>query len=370
MESISTEIFGQKKALNILHKFSQSGKIPHALLFNGRDGIGKYFAAREFVKFINTSENEERKIVVDKKISNLSEPYLKYIMPLPRGKNETGDDSPTSKLTNDTLEEIRSEIKKKIENPYHKISIDKANIIKISSIREINKFISFNYDDIKYRVIIIDHAHLMNPESQNALLKNLEEPPPGVLFILLTSAINRLLPTIISRCWQVNFEPLQTDEIKAVLIEHFKIDENISKKAAIFSNGSINTALQLIENDIEQLIDKTIFIIRYAAAKRYSAAYQELLKLLKISPTTRLPLIISMFIKWFDDAVKNKYNYNDYYFENHLETIITFNSKFKHVNIKSLIQKLDELQSMQERNVGLNLIAVNIILELASIRLR
>ncbi len=370
MKPMSTEIFGQKKAINILHKFSQSGKIPHALLFCGSEGIGKYFAAREFIKFINSGDNEERNSIVNKKICNLAEPFVKYIIPLPRGKNETGDDTPTSKLTNDVIEEIRSEINKKIENPYHKIVIDKANIIKISSIREINKFLSYNYDDIKYRVLIIDHAHLMNQESQNALLKNLEEPPPGVIFILLTSAINRLLPTIISRCWQVNFEPLQINEIKSILREHFNIEEPIAKKAAFFSNGSVNTALQLIENDIEKLIDRTIFILRYSLAKRYSTAYQELIKLLQGSPSTKFPLIISMIIKWFDDVVKNRHSFDDYYFEEYLDTVIKFNAKFEHVEVKSLIQKLDVLQSLQERNVSLNLIAMNIILELASTRLR
>ena len=370
MKQISAEIFGQKKALNILQKFSQSGKIPHALLFSGSEGIGKFFAAREFIKLLNSSDDNDYNTGVHKKILNLSEPLVKYIIPLPRGKNETGSDSPTSKLANEVIEDIRNEINKKIENPYYKISIDKANIIKISSIREINKFLSYNYDDIKYRVIIIDHAHLMNQESQNALLKNLEEPPQGVIFILLTSAVNRLLPTIISRCWQVNFEPLQINEIKSVLMEHFKFEESIAKKAAFFSNGSVNTALQLIENDIENLIDRTIFILRYSLAKRYSTAYQELNKLLQVSPSTKLPLIISMIIKWFDDVVKNRHSFDEYYFEEYIDTVIKFNAKFEHVEVKNLIQKLDEIQSLQERNVSLNLMAMNIILELASTRLR
>lgn len=370
METSHPELFGQKKALNILKKISQSGKVPHALLFSGQDGIGKYFAALQFIKHINFAENSEFEKVISKKINTLAEPFVKYIMPLPRGKSETGKDSPTSKLDFDVMEGIRSEINKKVENPYHKIIIDKANNIKISSIREVHKFLSYNYDDIKYRVIIIDQAHLMNQEAQNALLKNLEEPPPGVLFILLTSAINRLLPTIISRCWQVNFEPLQIDEINSILINHFNLDENVARKAAFFSNGSVNTALQLIENDVEELVDKTIFILRFSLAKRYSTAYQELLNLLKGSPTVKFPIVVGMILKWFDDVVKNRYSYDEYYFEEYKDTFIKFNAKFEDVEVNSLIQKIDELQSLYSRNVSLNLIAMNIILELASTRLR
>ena len=77
-----------------------------------------------------------------------------------------------------------------------------------------------------------------------------------------------------------------------------------------------------------------------------------------------------MIIKWFDDVVKNRHSFDDYYFEEYLDTVIKFNAKFEYVEVKSLIQKLDVLQSLQERNVSLNLIAMNIILELASTRLR
>jgi DNA polymerase-3 subunit delta' len=370
VNTISAEIFGQQKALGVLQKFSQSGKIPHALLFNGSDGIGKFYTAREFVKFIN-SGNEGRLIPsVEKKIHNLSEPYIKYIFPLPRGKNETGDDTPTSKLSKDVLEEIQSQLKLKSDNPYHKIVIEKANIIKISSIREIQKFISINYDDIKYRVIIINHAHLMNHEAQNALLKNLEEPPPGIIFILLTSAVNKLLPTILSRCWQVNFQPLLIDEVKSILLDHFEVDESTAKKAAFFSNGSVNTALQLIENDVQKLIEQTIFILRYSLAKRYSTAYQALNNLVKDAPAVKLPLIAGMMIKWLSDVIKNRYNFEEYYFEEYKDTVFKFNEKFRHVEINQLINRIDALQSYLSRNVSLNLITMNIILELASIRLR
>ncbi|NOG96570.1 MAG: hypothetical protein HND52_01225 [Ignavibacteriae bacterium] len=370
MNNISSEIFGQQKALSILQKFSQSGKIPHALLFSGRDGIGKFYTAREFVKFINSDNSNPLPPSVEKKIHHLSEPYIKYIFPLPRGKNETGDDTATSKLSKEVLEEIQAQLKLKSDNPYHKIIIEKANIIKISSIREIQKFISINYDDIKYRVIIIDNAHLMNHEAQNALLKNLEEPPHGVLFILLTSAISKLLPTIISRCWQVNFQPLLNDEVKSILINHFKIDGSIAKKAAFFSNGSVNTALQLIENDVEKLLEQTIFILRYSLAKRYSTAYRALNNLVKDAPAVKLPLIVDMMIKWFNDVSKNRHNFEDYHFEEYKDTILKFNDNFRNVEVYQQISKIDALQSYLSRNVSLNLITMNIILELASIRQR
>ena len=72
MNTISAEIFGQQKALGVLQKFSQSGKIPHALLFNGSDGIGKFYTAREFVKFINSDIEGTLIPSVEKKIGQQS----------------------------------------------------------------------------------------------------------------------------------------------------------------------------------------------------------------------------------------------------------------------------------------------------------
>ena len=304
------------------------------------------------------------------RIHNLSEPYIKFIFPIPRGKNETGDDTATSKLDQSTIEEIQQQVKKKADNPYHKIIIEKAKTIKVGSIREINKFISFNFDDIKYRVIIIENADLMNDEAQNALLKNLEEPPPGILFILLTPAIDKLLTTIISRCWQIKVQPLTVNDVRSILINNFEVDEKLANKAAFFSNGSVNTALQLLDNDVENLIEQTIFILRYSLAKRYSTAYQAMISLVKDSPAVKFPLVTSMMIKWFNDVVKNRYDFNEYYFEEHIETVEKFNSRFNEIKVNDIIKKIDLLQSYVGRNVSLNLITMNIILELASIRLR
>ena len=137
-------------------------------------------------------------------------------MPLPRGKSETDQNDPYEKLSDDEIELINSEFQKKSKNLFYKIQIPRANFIKISSIRDIKKFLSLNYDDVKYRVILVSQAHLMNEESQNALLKNLEEPPDGVIFILCTPYPEKLRETIRSRCWKINFQPLENETIAKI----------------------------------------------------------------------------------------------------------------------------------------------------------
>ena len=172
-------IFGQQSVLEILDKLISSSNIPNALLFTGIDGIGKEFTAIKFTSTLNASGKTDSEHL-ERIISSYAEPYVKYIYPLPRGKNESDDNGPFEKLSADDLDLIKEELQKKIENPYYKIIIPKANKIKISSIRDIKKFLSLNYSDIQYRTVLISDAHLMNDEAQNALLKNLEEPPEEI----------------------------------------------------------------------------------------------------------------------------------------------------------------------------------------------
>ncbi|HEY6435223.1 MAG TPA: hypothetical protein VIY47_01420, partial [Ignavibacteriaceae bacterium] len=264
MNFIRDKIPGQERVKQILNNFLQSNIIPHAFLYTGNVGVGKDNAAIQFAKSVISNNNFDEKEKAIRAIGKLQEPYIKIIFPLPRGKNETDSSSPTEKLNQDEIELIQEQIEKKSENPFHKISLPKANSIKINSIRDIKKFVSMNYDESGYRFILISDSHLMNEEAQNALLKNLEEPPENVIFILTTSMISKLKDTIISRCWRINFDPLTEDEIVSVLREYFKIEKITSEEVAPFAMGSVQSALNMIEINFHNLKEKTISILRFS----------------------------------------------------------------------------------------------------------
>ncbi len=117
MRNFFDDIQGQERVKNILSNFNSTSKIPHALLFTGLEGVGKEAIAVRFAQLVNSvllDGNEKERVL--KLISNLSEPYLKYILPLPRGKNETESDGPTDKLSKDEIELLREELQKKIDN--------------------------------------------------------------------------------------------------------------------------------------------------------------------------------------------------------------------------------------------------------------
>jgi DNA polymerase III subunit delta' len=359
-------ISGQEYVRDILDRLIISSNIPHAFLFTGIDGVGKEFTAIKFTSAVNNIDQGSSKHI-DQVISAYSEPYVKFIYPLPRGKNETDESGPFEKLSSDDLDLIKDELYKKKGNPYYKISIPKAAKIKVNSIRDIKKFLSFNYSDIKFRTVLISDAHLMNEEAQNALLKNLEEPPRGVIFILITPYPGLLRETIRSRCWNLNFSPLNIFDLKEVLVSYFNIEPELAESVAPFSNGSITNALNLLETDFYFILEKVISILRYSFAKKYHSALDEISYFLKEDSANRMKILIQMIIIWLNDIQRYRIGNNNYFFSKYIQTLEKFNVRFPLINLNDTVIRIDYFGSVIHNNINLNLIGLNIIYELSAL---
>jgi len=368
MDNFWNGIYGQDIAKQLLSGLINSSKIPNALLFTGLDGIGKEFFALRFTQALNSRiEDKSNSELINNRISNFSEPYIKFIFPLPRGKNETEGNGPTEKLSLDEIQLIQDELKQKSNNPYYSISIPKATNIKVNSIRDIKKFLSLDYSDIPYRTILISDAHLMNEESQNALLKALEEPPDGIIFILTTPYPSILRETIRSRCWTINFQPLSYLDIENILVHYFNIDHVLAHKISAFAGGSITTALSLIEHDFELLLEKTISILRYSFGKKFNSALDKFSQFISENNSDAVKLIIQMIIIWLNDFQKFRMGIREFYFTDHIETIEKFNQKYPNLELNIIVYKLERLAYVFQNNVNINLIVLNIIFELSAL---
>ncbi len=124
------------------------------------------------------------------------------------------------------------------------------NLIKIEVVRKVQAQIKTSPVNAENHVIVIDEADVMNRSATNALLKSLEEPQPGVYFILLSHSIQSLIPTVLSRCMKYMFLPLKDGDLRTKLQE-------VSPEAApeqlefavAYGNGSIDQALQVLNSD-------------------------------------------------------------------------------------------------------------------------
>lgn len=361
-------IYGHQKNKEILDRIISSSQIPHAFLFIGKQGIGKDYIALQFAQSINQSfTSPQLQSNVKAGLNSLSEPYIKYIFALPRGKNESDDSTPYEKLNTEVLEEIKIEIGKKVSNPYYRINIDGANTIKVTSIRDINKFLSLQFEETFYRFILISDAHLMNEISQNALLKNLEEPPEKVIFILTTPYPELLRETIRSRCWALNFNPLNQEDLKQILIDYFKIDKKLAEEVSFFSEGSTTTANYLIEHDFIKLKDKTISFLRYALGKKFHSAYSEISEILDDGDSSTFRIFIQMIITWLNDLQKFRISNSDISFKNYQETLEKFNARYPKSQIDDVVFKIDQLSSLVQNNINPNLLVVNLIFIISSL---
>lgn len=368
MEERWAGVYVHRHNREVLETIIKTAQVPHALLFSGKEGIGKEFIALRFAQLINKSIAPQHLIQqIITGISNLSEPYIKYIFPLPRGRNEDDDSNPFEKLSTSEIDAIKEEIKQKVSNPYYHISLDKANNIKISSIRDINRFLSLQYETDFFRIILISDAHLMNEVSQNALLKNLEEPPEKVIFILTTPFPDLLRETIRSRCWSMHFSPLSNSDVSKILIEYFEVEDKLADEVSVFSDGSITTAQKLLDSGFRELKNKTISFLRFSLGKKFALAYNEVSEFLKNSDSEKLKLFIFMIISWLNDLQKHKSFKNNFFFDDYKETLEKFNKKFPNANVHDLVIKLDRLSSLLNNNINPNLIVMNMIYNIASL---
>lgn len=132
------------------------------------------------------------------------------------------------------------------------VEIDAASNNGVDSIRNLIEESSFTPATAKYRVYIIDEVHMLSVAAFNALLKTLEEPPPHVIFILATTEVHKLLPTILSRCQRFDFTRIAPEAIAERLQfvaneEHAQLDEDAALQIARVSDGAMRDALSLLD---------------------------------------------------------------------------------------------------------------------------
>lgn len=238
-------VIGQPRVKSLLRSQFESGRIPHAMLFHGPEGSGKDAAALLFARALNCREGgfEPCGSCPDcVGMATLRHPRLKLVFPMPSKDDES---SAVDKFTEAELEEMNTLIETKAENPYHPLGMTKAAGIKISSVRDIRREAAFRAGGRGRTVVLVSGADRMNSSAANALLKTLEEPTGDLLLILTASRKEALLPTIISRCQLLRFDPLREDEIRDALLRLDDIDPADAQAAAQLAGGSYGLAMQL-----------------------------------------------------------------------------------------------------------------------------
>ncbi len=130
------------------------------------------------------------------------------------------------------------------------VSHDKPNVITVDEVREqVNQTISSKPYSGRYKIYVVNDAHLMNANAQNSLLKTIEEPPEYAVILLLTASADKLLPTINSRCINLNVKPVSELEIRDYLTKELGLDETKAGFCVSFAQGNLGRAIRLATSD-------------------------------------------------------------------------------------------------------------------------
>lgn len=206
------QVIGQNFVVQTLKLSIINNKLSHAYIFAGARGTGKTSIAKIFAKAINCLDPHNGDCC--NKCANC----------LIANSNQAIDIIELDAASNNGVEEMRSII----------------------------ETIPYLPTQFKYKVYIIDEAHMLSTSAWNALLKSIEEPPQHAIFIFATTEFNKIPMTIISRCQRYDFHKLTTEELKSLIdkvcqSENISIDEDAKAKVALLSDGGARDCLSILD---------------------------------------------------------------------------------------------------------------------------
>jgi DNA polymerase III subunit delta' len=209
-------IIGQRLAVRLLQTFLHNGTLPHALLFNGGAGVGKRKTATVVAMALNCSASPK--------------------MP----SNQSAATGPCGACR--SCRQILTGT-----HPDVQLVEPQGASLKIDQVRRIIHTLAMKAFGNNQRVIIVAEAHTMTAEAANALLKLLEEPPKNTTLILTAHQRSDLLPTIVSRCRSIRFNPLSPTDLATLLTSTQQVDGRLAESIAALAEGSFTQAKALTQ---------------------------------------------------------------------------------------------------------------------------
>jgi DNA polymerase-3 subunit delta' len=245
-----SEIIGQQSLKTRLKDAIHRGRLPHALLLTGPEGVGQLPMALALAQFVNCENPSEDdacgRCASCKMIAKGVHPDLHFVLPI-----VSSTQGGKAVLTEHYLDSFRQHF---FQNPYLSYeqwqdALDSANkqlFISVHEMRDLKRKLMLKAYSAKYKVAVIWHAEHIRTEGANAFLKLLEEPPARTLLLMTCSDPSLLLPTINSRCQRLQLSRIETKEIQGYLVEDRGLEANRAAELAAISEGSLGNALAFL----------------------------------------------------------------------------------------------------------------------------
>lgn len=243
------DIIGQDSTIALLRSTVAEGRIPHAQLICGSEGVGQLAIAIAYARYLCCPHCKDDDACGEcpacKKFDKLAHPDLHFAFPIYK------KDSSKTPHSDDFIEKWRQAV---ADNPYMTLNQwmeyigaeNQQGLIYASQSEEIIRKLTLKSSEGGYKVMIIWMAEKMNTECSNKLLKMIEEPPTQTVFLLVTENPDQLLPTIQSRVQRLTLRPIEEENIARALCDRYGLIDADARQIAHASAGNWLQAMEAI----------------------------------------------------------------------------------------------------------------------------
>lgn len=360
------DIIGQEEAKERLIKEAKEGKIAHARLFCGNEGVGKLPLAIAYAQYLSCehpTDNDSCGVCPNcVKYNKLIHPDLHFVFPVIKKKNK-------DTISDDYLQEWREILN---SSPYFNLNMwlkemgaeNQQAQIYVKESDEIIRKLNLKSSQGGYKVMIMWLPEKMNVECSNKLLKLLEEPPTQTIFILISEEPDMLLPTIQSRVQRFNIHAIDKEKIAETLCLNYGLEPNDAKNIAHRCQGNFLKALETIHlnEDNQFYFEEFVSLMRLAYQRKIREIKQWSDNIAAIGRERQ-----KNFLAYIQRMLRESFIYNFHtpdisYLSGEEQK---FSSRFSpFINEGNVISIMEEL-SIAEQHIGQNVNAKMVFFDLA-----
>ena len=313
-----TDIIGQEQIKEHLRGALSTGKVSHAYIINGERSSGKEFIARIFAMALQCEQG---------------------------GTEPCGECHSCKQALSKNQPDIIF------------VSHEKPGSIGVEDIRtQINADIAVKPYSSPRKIYIMNEGELMTVQAQNALLKTLEEPPEYAVILILTTQVEALLPTIISRCVVLKMKPVSDALVKKYLMEELAVPDYKANICVAFARGNIGKAKLLASSEeFEKVKDEALTLVKYINDMEIN----EIVKAIKKISEYKLDVndYLDILSVWYRDVLlfKATKDVNSLIFKEEIQQIMRMSDRSTYEGIETIVNALQQAKRRLDANVNFDL---------------
>ena len=359
-----TDVLAQERATETLARAIETGRVAHAYLFYGPDGVGKRVAALAFARALQCERGGAApgtgacgECAGCLKAAKGLHPDVHVLMPYP---SDTAPD------------EVGERLRLLVENPYaatdflrrpsladaEKTSNKQVHYSVERVHEDVRRPLSYQPSEGRRKVAILLDADLLRVEAANAFLKLLEEPAPAAVLILTTTRPDRVLPTILSRCQKVRFDVLPDEAVARALVERGGVAPADAPTLARMAGGSVSRGLELAgQGDLGARRELVVRFFRYAYARK--AAEAGVVDEVAGLGREGIKNVLGLMLRWVHDLVRFRHGGEGAALVNvdQADSIGRFCRNVPHADLARMAALVEEALLLVERNAHAGLVA-------------